>query len=739
MRVNDDKWNVFAVLKRFFPFQLISSHIKNNLFSLFFWMILFLIITERIGSPFGIPLLFLSPEYLGEVSPLSFAIVGFAIGGFIMGFNTYSYIKIGAHYPFLITISKPFLRFCINNSVIPLLFNVVYIVKIIQFQKVEESADSYSIFLYILFYLIGITFFLLFSLFYFFPASKRNSNHFNSQSLKPINSIIHKREKWYEIFKREKHKTSIYFGKNLKLMASRSSTHFDKELVERVYARNRISSSIYELLTISIFFGLGFFNSFKLLEVPAAASIVLLITISSMLFSALHSWFRNWVYLILFIAFILMDFLSIHTGAFNYKSYAYGLNYNAQNTYSMKRLGSLSTNESINEKSLNDYIQTLENWKVNTNQTKPKLIIINSSGGGSRSALWTMTVLQKLNQSIKNGFNENIQLIAGASGGMIGAAYYRELLLETKIGKQKLNDDEFYCDNISKDILNKLTFMASTNDIFIRYQSCEFNGYSYVKDRGFAFEEQLHNNTENKLNKSLGYYYPFEKEGKIPTMIFSPTIINDGRRLLISSQDLSFITSSANNNSSFENVEFHQLLRNQKANNVRFSSILRASATFPFVMPMITLPTIPEVQLMDAGIRDNYGGKTTMQYLSSLKDWIKENTSGVVVIQIRDVKKVMNDESYKNVSFLDKITLPFGNMYKNFPKVQDFNQDELISISKNGLGFPIDIISFNLLESRKERISLSWHLTSEEKKKIHDATESKLNRAALNELQKILN
>ena len=190
--------------------------------------------------------------------------------------------------------------------------------------------------------------------------------------------------------------------------------------------------------------------------------------------------------------------------------------------------------------------------------------------------------------------------------------------------------------------------------------------------------------------------------------------------------------------SSNENIDYHSLLSHQNTQDIRFSSVLRASATFPFVMPMVTLPTYPEVQLMDAGIRDNYGAKTMMEYLFSMKDWIKENTSGVIVLQIRDTKKVLDDETYRQISFIDKITLPFGNMYKNFPRVQDYNQDELMNLGANSLGFPIDLISFNLREKQGDRISLSWHLTKQEKKRINNAFKSKKNQHALAQLKRIL-
>jgi len=87
---------------------------------------------------------------------------------------------------------------------------------------------------------------------------------------------------------------------------------------------------------------------------------------------------------------------------------------------------------------------------------------------------------------------------------------------------------------------------------------------------------------------------------------------------------------------------------------------------------------------------------------------------------------------------MDKLTMPFGNMYKNFPRVQDFNQQELMRIGKESLGFPIDQISFNLREKKEDRISLNWHLTKDEKEKIKKAFQSSLNTKAFENLKRLL-
>ena len=74
-------------------------------------------------------------------------------------------------------------------------------------------------------------------------------------------------------------------------------------------------------------------------------------------------------------------------------------------------------------------ISILENWKKNQDSAKPLLVVLNTSGGGHRSATFTMSILQHLDSITNGAIMKKIFLISGASGGMIGAAYFRELYL----------------------------------------------------------------------------------------------------------------------------------------------------------------------------------------------------------------------------------------------------------------------------------------------------------------------
>ena len=234
--------------------------------------------------------------------------------------------------------------------------------------------------------------------------------------------------------------------------------------------------------------------------------------------------------------------------------------------------------------------------------------------------LWTMSVITKLD-SITNGkLLKQTQLITGASGGMIGASYLRELYLQSLTDKYINLSDPQYLDNICKDLLNPMAFSIATTDFFIRYQKVYNGPYTYSKDRGYFFEQKLVENLGAFKNKKLFEYYLPEKEGQIPMIIFSPSITNDGRRMLISPQPISYLTYNdttlgTSTYSSLENIEYSELLKNNNANNLDFTTAIRMNATFPYVLPMVSLPTEPPIELMDAGLRDNYGLKTSLEFI----------------------------------------------------------------------------------------------------------------------------
>ena len=122
-----------------------------------------------------------------------------------------------------------------------------------------------------------------------------------------------------------------------------------------------------------------------------------------------------------------------------------------------------------------------------------------------------------------------------------------------------------------------------------------------------------------------------------------------------------------------------------------------------------------------------------------MREWLEENTSGVIILQIRDGLKNSRRSSQGKRTLMDQFWLPFGSLYGNWFKVQDFNNDELLVYMGAWYNGKVDIINYELNKSYDENISLSWHLTTLEKTKVLKSIDLPQNQKALKELKSLLN
>jgi hypothetical protein len=713
---------------------------------LLLWIILFGFVNKSIAGKYGIHYLFLAPEYLNTVSFWSYFIMGFAIGGFVMTFNISSYIINSKRFPFIAALKSPFVKFCINNSLLPLMFVTFYIYQVVNFHLENENTSIFDIIIYALAVVVGYTISVVLSLTYFLSTNKNIFKKLgiapNLDDIRPIKSLFSKDENFYKILRSNiKWHVESYLHSPFKTKLARDISHYDEKMLKAVINHNHLNASFFEIIIFISLIVLGLFSETPAFIIPAGASIILFFTIIFILMSAFYTWLKGWTTVVFISIFFLVNYLS-KSEVFTYSNMAYGLNYNTEKAdYSIDNLNQLRNNKNISNDVKNS-ISILDNWQQKNNTGgKPKIIFINTSGGGSRATLWTFYMLQTTD-SLTNGklFNQT-HLITGSSGGMIGAAYYRELYLQKNTLSPSIESNK-YLKNISKDLLNPIAFSIATNDFFIRIKKYKDGKYSYTKDRGYSFEKQLLINTEYVFDKRLKDYTKPEYNSTIPLMILSPTVINDARRMLISSQPISFLSDNKpseliNNRPTVENFEFTKMFKKQDAYNLKFSSALRMSATFPIIMPKVSLPSKPLITVMDAGMRDNYGKITTYKYIHTFKEWINKNTSGVIIITLRDKQKIVeiSDNSLKSIT--ETFFSPVGSLYENLFPIQDYNQDDMLQYIGNDITQPIEVINFELDNSNDE-ISLSWHLTTKEKEKVFNSIFSENNQQSLKRLLQLI-
>jgi len=287
--------------------------------------------------------------------------------------------------------------------------------------------------------------------------------------------------------------------------------------------------------------------------------------------------------------------------------------------------------------SLNGFGQWQSRQHHAATATLPKLVVVAISGGAYRAAFWGALVLDRLRKESASpgkleGFAGNIRLLTGASGGMVAAAYFANLKPEqlshadsASLVQQISSDIAEAGDKTSlehsQDSLSPITRQLVRHDIFNA-----FSPQSSFSDRGVALEAQW-----KSLDRSFASLRQDERDGLRPSLIFAPMIAETGQPLLISNLDLSGISSAGD----FQPLELFAHLP-EAAGELKLSTAVRMSATFPFVTPSAGLPTRPALHVLDAGYLDNYGVGVALGYLKQREvvEWIANNTSGVILVQI---------------------------------------------------------------------------------------------------------
>lgn len=762
------KYPILRKVYYFFPAQLVIVHAQRNLLIMFFWVFILAILKGWWGKGLGLHFLFLEPEYLGTSGFWAFFINGICLGAFVSAFNLSSYLINSHRFPFLATLRRPFLRYCINNFVYPTAFILLYVRELYYFKNTAENLGATegfgNAFLglmagFFLFEILIFTYFFALNndlkrLFGIDPDDLANLRVARRHRITRVRTFRLPQRIFTEIpFKKGPNvwNTVTYLHSPFKIKSARNVEHYPREILLKVFNRNHFNALIFELFLILIMVGLGVFRDVAVFQIPSSAAILLVLTLFMMLAGAFQFIFGRWNLLIVFFLLFMLDF-SVRHKWLNFHNYAYGLDYDmAPINYNADSMGVFARQNPHAKQDIEIHTSILNKRKAKLDNLygpkKHPIFIVNVSGGGSKMSLWTVKVLQQIDSASQGKFFNHLHLISGSSGGMIGAAYYREMYLRSKSDSTFNVYGDSLTKNISKDILNPIAGSIALNDLFIRTGTFEYEHHTYSKDRGWAFETALTKNTGGVLNKKMTEYAYPEMEAEIPILIMAPSVVEDGRRMILSPLPLSFLSEKRmDKNESWrpklEDIEFRSMFKHHGSANLNMTTALRMNATFPMVLPPVTLPTEPIISLYDAGIRDNYGDLTTVKYLYHLREWFNENASEIVIIEIGDELRTDHDR-YKDrkavYGLMDGFFAPFGGLIGNVTAVQIYNNETATWLLNGYYKGKISHIEMDLNNFDKEEISISFHLTEAEKNRIKQSINFPWNQKSVERILKILN
>ncbi|HEX9514337.1 MAG TPA: hypothetical protein VF939_27780 [Puia sp.] len=729
----------------FFPIQLLLLHLRKFQVLLIFWLILFSTLNGGFMRSYGAAALFLSPEYLGDVSPASVAIVGMATGIFVMSWNITTFILFSRHFRFLATTTRPFLKYCINNAFLPLIFLIFYFIKVVQFSVTKELLPAVNILWLSLGFLTGFVFIIAVSLLYFFRADKT--------IIRRMTPVIHNPKLFKSQFRKEEVKLNEsrlmhvqwYLNSPFKIRKTRDVSHYSKDFIENIFNRHHISAVLSIFVAFIFLIAVGFFMDSRYFQLPAAASILIFFAILISLSGAFSYFMQSWSIPFFVLLFFLLNLLYRYN-VIDPTNKAYGLNYTKEvprPLYDRQTLLEMCAGPKLENDKAN-MLAILERWKARQSEARPILYLINTSGGGNRSATFTMSILQRLDSLCGGRLMRKTFLISGASGGMLGAAYFRALSRSRDGGNPSIHlQDPKYVDDISGDLLNTLFSSFLARDMASPVQKFKVGNYEYVKDRGYAFEQRLNANTRGLLNRQLKDLAPDERTAKIPLMLFNPVITRDSRTMLISTQPVSFLMRPRYDSSRIpemdpDAIDFGAMFIRQDPMNLRLLTALRMNATFPYVLPNVWLPTNPVIDVMDAGFRDNFGEMNAIRFLNAFREWVQQNTSGVVLLQVRDRKAGGWENPYESGDITEIITKPLLLLQDNWYKMQEYSQNDLLSLSQNGMGFPFRKLIFQYVPKTEDAgAALNFHLTKQEKQTIIGSLDNEENKNSFAQFRKL--
>jgi hypothetical protein len=748
----------FTGILNSFSVQLLLLHLRSNTLLLLVWLLLVLMMSGLLGPRLGLQYLFLDPGYLETDGFWPFLFLGIAFGFFTMSWNLSTYLLIGGYFSFLASLSRPFFKFCINNALLPLGVFLFYCGLVVRFLRPITGEESWmmretieslsgliiglvvSLFLYALYFNVTNR-----DISYYQPkfreappnmgpGQSRPSSGYRPYRAQPLAPVL---MRLYD----NPYNVTSYLNERLKTRLVRSVAHYDSSMLQRIFRQNHTNAILLQFFTVLLLAGLGLLIDQPFFQIPAGASFLVMLSLVIAIIGAISYWFSEWRFTWL----VLMVFgfnLLTSTSFFQHGNQAYGLDYSKEATYQESNLLALYGSDTL-ARDIEVTTEILENWKARQPEEKPPIFVICASGGGLTAALWATHVAQTIDACSDSKLLSHTALMTGASGGELGLAYLREAYL---------NDEDFAhngisrLDRISRDLLNPVAFSLVSNDLFLPFTKVKVGNRTYRRDRAYGFEKELNHNTGGILDKPLVAYREPEYRADIPLLFITPSIVEDGRRLVISAQGVSYMTAPAAALRGDlplrpDMVDFRRLLPDQSADSLRFTTALRMNATYPYVLPLVKLPTRPVIRLMDAGYRDNYGVASAVRFLTVFKDWISENTSGVHLIQIsafRDERKTNPDA---RTGVVDNLISPVG-VAGNILDVQILDQEVLLGQLSDLLGADMfNLYRFNYEPPAEDRLqtSVSLHLTERERRQVLRAIDEREMQLIIDEVLGVLN
>src|SRR6185437_4268689 len=277
-----------------FPIQLVILYLKKFQVLLIFWFILFSTFNGGFMHSFGADALFMAPEYMNNVNALSAGIVGAGLGAFIMSWNVTTFILFSRHFRFLATTTRPFLKYCTNNFILPGLLLIDYFIQATDFDRTKELMTNGEIAMMIAGFLTGFLLVIGLSLLYFYEADQTIIRQMTPLISNPKLFKSQFRSKDTQLNASRLIKVNWYLNSPVTVKPVRDVSHYSKEFIERIFSRHHFAAILSIIIAFLVLVLVGFFMDEPFFQLPAAASIFLFFSILISLSGAFSYFLQSW-------------------------------------------------------------------------------------------------------------------------------------------------------------------------------------------------------------------------------------------------------------------------------------------------------------------------------------------------------------------------------------------------------------------------------------------------------------
>lgn len=402
----------------------------------------------------------------------------------------------------------------------------------------------------------------------------------------------------------------------------------------------------------------------------------------------------------------------------------------------------------------------------------PNLVVVASAGGGIWAAGWTALALEKLIAQ-RPELVQEIRLLSTVSGGSVGAANYVYGLLNDR---QYQNEGK-----LSPDTLRNMRVKAVSSSLEAAAYGvafCDFPRlitggiYPSTLDRGDFLEREwariaagtvaasVDNGVKreylaSKGSKEAGKCWDEQNKcgfldlreaitaGSVPSVIFNATVMELGRRLMITPLDFEPLGEGRERGETLSDFLFidrssHAALARA---NLSLWTAARLSATFSFVSPAVrtnmtnikegATRSVWQKHIVDGGYYDNFGVASALDWLQPVLEARHDGKEGldfsrVLIIQLRGFAETPEEKIPPSPGAKAALIGPFDALFAIREGVAIsrnlIDADRFVTYWNREFAGKVKLESVDFVPDLTETLGpLSWHLSKADIKNLKDS------------------